>query len=237
MATPDGPVEAKIDSTRSHFILVVGRKGSGKSLLSHRLFVSYPYDKLVIDPHADTRKGAYFVDAKELEAPLPTRLIPWRDDDERGPNVWRFVPDHRSDTLVDDLDRAVGLAYLRRRMCVWVDEIGDVAGANRTGPFMREALHKGRHRQLTMIMAGPRPITVDPLVVSQADYAYVFDLPNPRDRRRVADNIGWDPKEFDRAVAGLPLHGYLRYDARAHELVSFPPLPIRAPRGASTKAT
>ncbi|MFL6144529.1 MAG: hypothetical protein ACJ72N_22035 [Labedaea sp.] len=202
---------------------VVGRKGSGKSLLCHRLFVSYPFDKLVIDPHADTRSGPYALEATELETPLPLRLLPL----DEGPTTWRYVPSHASPTVEDDMDRAVGLAYARRRMCCWIDEVGDVAGANRTGPHMREALHKGRHRDLTLIMAGPRPITVDPLVVSQADYVYVFDLPNPRDRRRVADNIGWDPKEFDAAVHGLGAYAYLRYDARAHDLVEFPPLPLR----------
>jgi hypothetical protein len=85
-------------------------------------------------------------------------------------------------------------------------------------------------------MCGIRPVGIDPLVIGQADYTYVFDLPQPQDRKRVAENIGWPPGEVDRAVEALPEHGYLRHDRKAHELVSFPPLPLRdraARRGAS----
>lgn len=226
MAGPNGEVESKLDPGQSHFITIVGRKGSGKSRLAHRLFASYPYDRLVVDPHADTRSagGGYHVEAEELTTPLPPRLLA-ADPDK--PTTWRFVPDPGSPTYRDDLDRAVGLAFAHRRTCCWVDEMGDVAPVNQTGPNVRRALRQGRHRQLTLIMCEIRPKNVDPLVVGQADYVYVFDLPQPMDRQRVAENIGWPAKELDTLVGGLPRHGYLRYDARAHELVEFPPLPLR----------
>ncbi len=224
------PIASRIDPGRSHFITIVGRKGSGKSMLAHRLFTTYPYDRVVADIHGDTvaKTSPYHVEAETLTAPLPWRL-PELSGDE-GPHTWRFVPDASSPTYQDDLDRLVGLAFMHRRTCLWIDEVAELTTANKTPPHFRRALRQGRHRDLTLIMCEIRPQKIDPLVISQADYVYIFELPNPRDRQRVADTIGWEPKDFDAAVNGLPQHGYLRYDARAQEhderLVEFPPLPV-----------
>ena len=86
-------------------------------------------------------------------------------------------------------------------------------------------LRQGRHHDLTNILITPRALTVDPLVLAQADWVYVFHTPNPADRKRVADCVGWDPKDFDDAHRGLVEHGYLRYDAALADLARFPPLP------------
>jgi len=71
---------------------------------------------------------------------------------------------------------------------------------------------------------------MDSLVLTQSDLVYVFKLPNPKDRRYVADVIGWEPEDFDLAVRELGDHEYLRYDDSESEesdmkLISLPPLP------------
>jgi hypothetical protein len=93
---------------------------------------------------------------------------------------------------------------------------------------MRRSLRQGRHREQTLILATPRPVTVDPLVIANANWVYVFKLPNPNDRKRVAETIGWEPKDFDAAVFDLSDFEYLRYDGKKDELVHLPPLPAEA---------
>ncbi|MCU1449327.1 MAG: hypothetical protein JWP02_1497 [Acidimicrobiales bacterium] len=239
MAEPR-PLESKFDPAKSNFVALVGRKGSGKSEIAERLFLSYPYDRLVVDPHKDTLPSGEHalpreLKVQELTTPLPPRLLSL----DEGPTTWRFLPDAGSETYYDDLDRAAGLAFNHSRkgapMCAWLDEMEDVTRVNRTGPFMRRALREGRHRRLTLLMPGIRPMGIDPLVVGQADWVFMFDTPQPQDRRRVAEGIGWDPKELDGLVHGLPKFGYLRYERAAHELVEFPPLPV-ARRRASPAA-
>lgn len=211
----------QLDARASHHIGIFGRKGSGKSVLAERFWTSYPRDRLVIDPTGDVDPGD--PKAHKLEPPLPARWPGSLDDDR---STLYFRPDPGHPTYEDDIDRALGLAFSHGNCLVWIDEAGEAAPANgsRKGNA-RRVLQQGRHRNLSSLWCAPRPITLDPLVIAQADYIAIFHLPNPADRRRCADVMGWDPAEIDEAHGLLVEHGYLWYDARAHELEVRPPIP------------
>lgn len=217
-------VSTTIDPSRSTYISIFGKKGQGKSMLAQRLFETWPHDELVIDITGDVSpkldKGRSY---DKVGSPLPAT---WPVRHDGKPSRLVFKPDPGDPLYRDELDRAIGLAYFHRRTLLWIEEVGEVLPVNKTGPHGRRALHQGRHRDLSLITTGPRPMAIDPLVINQSDYVYVFRLPNPDDRRRVADNIGWDPKEFDVAVARLGSYEYLRYSSADEELVHFPPLPL-----------
>ncbi len=232
--SPQGAiVESQLDPNKAVFVFVCGRKGTGKTELAKTLARSYPYDRLVIDPTHDIDDLDLDPERPEWEDldELPS-TFPGPDDDHERRRSLRYLPDPGSDTYDDDLDRAVGLAFFnpRRRTFLLCDEIAELTTPNRTGPHMRRALNQGRHRNLTMVMCGPRPKTINPLCISQADYVYVFQMPHPLDQEVVAHNIGWSPKDFQAKVNALGEHEYLRYDAVAAELTHWPPLPIAAAR-------
>lgn len=218
---PRPPLTTKLDPRRSAYVGIFGRKNSGKSFLASRFFAQYPFDKIVVDPSGDA-EGVD--DAEELTAPLPARLP--RGEAGR-PRTWRFVPDAGAPDFRDDLDRVIGLAlhHPRGRCALWLDELNLVSPSpNQTGPNMRRALYMGRHHGLTLYACGPRPMNIDPLVLSQSDYVAVFHLPNPADRARVASAIGIPPKEFDAWHAQIGEREFLWYDAAAHDAVILPPL-------------
>jgi hypothetical protein len=213
-------VRVQVDPSRSTFVTIFGRKGSGKSVLARRFWSTWPYDRLAIDPHNDLADDET---TRLIHDPLPLRLPGPVGDQERA--SLRYVPDMGSANHQDDMDRAVGLAFNHRRTLLWIDEVGDLTSANRTPPYMRRALHAGRHRDLSMLMCMPRPIDIDPLVISQADQIFFFHMPHTRDRERAAGTIGVARKDFDVAMDGLGEFEYLRYEMKTHELVHFPKLP------------
>jgi nucleoside-triphosphatase THEP1 len=229
---------SEIDPDKGAFVFATGKKGSGKSVLCRDLFDAFPYDRLVIDPTGDVTRDlrAAGVKVRQLADPLPGRWPASLDESEPYVTL-TYVPNmsQAPAAAVDDMDRALGLALAHRRTLVWIDEIGLMTRAQSTPPQLQSALHQGRHRQLTLIMAGPRPINIDPLCIAQADLIAVFALPNPRDRRRVAEEMGWPPAEFDAAVHGLGRHEYLWYDATAWNAATdqsgmlwhMPPIPLR----------
>lgn len=219
-----------LDPRKPLFASLLGKKGSGKSILARLLFDSYPYDRVVIDVNGDDGPAGEGV----ITLDEPPARWPESQREDREPMTLRYVPDAGSKTFVQDMDAVVGMAYAHGRCAVLIHEMGVLAEANKTPEHTRRALHQGRHRALTLIMCAPRPVTMDPLVIAQSDLVYVFKLPNPADRRRVADVIGWDPSDFDAAVNELGQHEYLRYDDSAPEpepgqqnlkLLHFPALP------------
>jgi hypothetical protein len=56
----------------------------------------------------------------------------------------------------------------------------------------------------------------------------VFHLPNPKDRERVADSIGFPPKRFHEAchAAWRTDHGFLLWDSDRRKLYEHEPLPL-----------
>ncbi|MFD9242738.1 hypothetical protein ACFV0D_12560 [Streptomyces sp. NPDC059556] len=220
-----------LDPVKGGHVFISGKKGQGKSVLARRLFDTYPYDRLVLDVTGDLtadfrRDGLPFTKLTPDTLPL---TFPKRHDDDR-PMTAVLAPDMGDEgTAMDQMDRALGLALDNRRTLVWVDEVGALTRVGKTPPNLRRALHHGRHRQLFLLLCGPRPIDVDPLCISQADIVATFRTPNPRDRQRIAENIGWPPVKFDQAVHQLGTHEYLWFDATApeEELLHMPPLPRR----------
>ena len=216
-----------IDPTKNQVITVIGKKGSGKSHAARHLFRSWPgSDRLILDITGDADPGA---DMDPI--PLPqdaTRLPPL--DKEKGPQVYRWIPDTRSPTFRDDLDRAIGMGLYPkdRPVLIWVDESGEVFPVNQVGPHGRTSLHQGRHHNLSMILCGPRAMGIEALCVGQADRVLIYNTPSPKDRERIAANIGVNParlsKELDETRRRGPFW-YLMYVAEEDQLYRCPPLP------------
>ncbi len=212
-----------IDPDRSTIALFVGRKGSGKSYAAERLYRAYPNDKLVLDITGDADPpGAVLIDE-------PAAKMPEGEDDE--PVNLRYKLDPGSHTFLDDADRAVGMALYpkERPSLLWVDEMGMVTSGNKTGPHTRRLLMASRHYRASALLCCPRPIDIDKLCVMQADLVFVYDLPDPDDRIKIAKCIGYPPVKFSEecdATFRRGDHWFLLWVTKEHRLYRMPPLPL-----------
>lgn len=228
---PDEVWYPELDDSRDQIALFVGRKGSGKSKAAREFFRQWPgVDKLVVDVNKDADPGddlAPTVLPVEVPHELPERRHP------DVPETYRWMASPLRDTFRADLDRVLGLALhpQLRRILLWVDEAGVVFKVQQVGRAGRTLLHQNRHYHASMLLCCPRPIDIDPLCISQADRIHMWDVPNPRDRQRIADNIGYPPRVVDEAlryVAEQGKHWSLLYvaDPDTRGLYAVPPLPL-----------
>ena len=225
-------------------ICCFGKKGSGKSVIARMILDSYPGDRIVLAANRD-------------DGPFPNEdqgIHVFRGGVDDFPKRWpehlrrdreyltlRFEFDTGSSTDIEDQDAVVELAMRHGNCALLVHEVGLLApvGKQSRYPFTKRLLHANRHHRVTALFCGPRPIDVNPLVIGQADVVYVFETQVVADRKRIADTIGWNLRDFEDGLDELGPHEYLRFDAREpkpegaeddRRLVIKPALPIEEVR-------
>ena len=231
-----------VDPTKNQLILCVGRKGSGKSQWAREAFRHWPgVDRLVIDPTGDADPGSprrasqpsnWADDLGTVKlTSLPTAMPPRRVVDGRPvPGVYRWVVDPLSPTVKEDRDRAVALGLFPkdRRTLLWIDEATKVLPAGATGPYGNLLLEQSRHFHCSALICCPRPLTIDPLCLAQADRVIMFDVPGSADRKRLSETLAWPHGQLVTLldeVRKLPFH-YLMYMASEHRMYLCPPIPM-----------
>lgn len=234
----------RFDPDAGAYLASFGPKGSGKSELNKRLFVSYPYDGLLVDHTGDADPGyrwteplppaleaiaARVVVEKGGEIPnqpgLEAEIAAAWQGEKPGPHKYRHEPNYLADDWLERSDRVIGLAYLHGRCDIFLDEIDDAAPTNQTPRFTRLTLRMGRHRAISLGMAGPRPIGVDPLVLSQPDVVTIHGPLHERDLARLAAQFHMSTAELGRLIQELEPFGYLAFFKAEREIQVRPALP------------
>lgn len=217
-----------IDPTSNQILAFFGRKGSGKSAAAREHFRMWPgVDRLVIDINGDADPGDD-LEATVLRGPLVQ--LPDREDD-RIPEVYRWIADPKSPSFREDIDKAIGACLFprERRVLMWVDEAGEAFPVNQTGPNGRLLLHQSRHFQTSALLCAPRPKGLDPLAYGQADRVLMFDVPSPLDRQRLADTCGIKPTKLTAVMDETNRRGdywSTMYHAADHSLYRLPPFEL-----------
>lgn len=225
--------KGELEISDGRLIFLTGKKKSGKSVMAKLIFSTYPGDRLIIDVAGDDGPFGEDVielhgDAEHLDEEWPHLRRRFDRDHRPLPMTLRYVPDAGSPSFLADIDAVLGMALKHSRelkdkdkmgVLVLIHEIGVCCPANRTQPHMRRSLMHNRHNHLSMLMCGPRPKDIDPLVLQQADLVYAFELLNKKDRERLAESVGWDPADWDAAMRELQRHEYLRFDANEEKPV------------------
>jgi hypothetical protein len=247
-----------LDPDKGAFVASFGPKGTGKSELITRLFARFPYNGLLIDYARDVDPQYRFtepippavhalanelgamgdVDPSSLGSFIDRLRVAWRGDPSKRFRKYRYVPNFVAKDWLERTDNYIGLAYLLERCAVELDEINEEAPVGSTPRWTRAMLRVGRHQRCSMLMAGPRPTDLDPMVLNQADVVTVHGQLHELDIRRMAKQLHLKDAELMSLIQNLaryergdsPLEGvgdFLAYFKRGGDLAIYPPLPPR----------
>lgn len=247
-----------LDPDKGAYVASFGPKGTGKSELITRLFARYPYNGLLIDYARDVDPNYRFtepmpgplhalarelgsmgdVDPSSLGGFVERLREAWRGEGSKRFHKYRYVPNFVAKDWLDQTDNYIGLAYLLERCAVELDEINEEAPVGRTPRWTRAMLRVGRHQRCSMLMAGPRPADLDPMVLNQADVVTIHGQLHELDVNRMAKQLHLSDREMMDAIRNLqrfergdsPLEGvgeFLAFFKRGGDLVIYPPLPPR----------
>lgn len=218
-----------LDWSRPSIITAWGTKGSGKSVLNRLVFRSWDLDAVCVDVNGNADPGPH---AEKLDGDLP-KSFPERltlPGEPSRPRVLHYRAHPADPSYRLKLDQAVRLALYpqRKRTLLWAGEVDEFHQGGQPVPHLKTVLRQNRHYNVTALFDGPRPVFVHPLCLAQSDLVAVFHLPNPRDRERIADSIGFPPKLFHEAAHGCwrTEHAFLLWDSRAKRLYEHEPLPL-----------
>lgn len=228
-----------LDHSRPMWITAFGRKGGGKSVFNREIYKSYPGDKIAIDVNGNAAPGddAEKITAADLRKQWPTpATVP---GEKRKRRNLHYLADPGSDTYYEDLDRAVQMALLPKDhpVMLWAGEAGELMPNGNSRPATRRLLRQSRHHNVSVLFDDPRPVWLDKLVLLQSNLIALFEMPDPDDRKRVAQTTGHEPREFERICLETWERGEFWYllintDApRGKRLWRCAPLPVDAAAG------
>ncbi len=165
-------------ATRS---IVVGTTGSGKTVLMQKLALECHERQpvLVLDP-----KGRW---------ELPDFAEVWAGPDESPPDGSYVVYRPRfGANIPGDADKIGKMVFEMGDTCVVIDEVFPLLGADTVQgpPGLKWLYTMGRGKNITMIAGVQRPASIPVYFVSECEQAYVFNLRNPDDRKRLAGYFG-----------------------------------------------
>lgn len=137
----------------------------------------------------------------------------------------RFVPRDPADRAAYDV--VYQWAFENFPRYVWLDEPEWAAPANGYCRWANTYQVQGAKRMCGHIINATRPRNVMRSSVAMAAHLMAFFLPQPEDRRYLAELVGIPADVFDSQMLALPPHGFLWYHQAARTLTVCPPLRVR----------
>lgn len=171
-----GDVPARI--RRGDRVTIVGRTGSGKSVLARTLLRAYSRAVLV-DP-----KGRATLDDWPIVYGSEAFVASWPG----SPRI--IVRLGAGEDRRKWLDAIAWHVFRHGETALNLDDTMGVVSANQGAPGLEACLGQGREIGITGIVCTQRPTRVPPAIMSEADHVFVFTLNRRDDRDTVSETIG-----------------------------------------------
>jgi hypothetical protein len=154
---------------------VFGKRGYGKSTLCRALLSETAGRRLVIDPLDEYPEFMAVDDWAEFEQALQRQPGGYR---------WRIVPGPET-----NMDVVFQLAYRVGDMTIMIEETRQFQSVHTLSEPLRALALWGRHRKVTLVVVGQRPVLINADLFSQIEVLYLFRITDHRDLATLSNYI------------------------------------------------
>lgn len=178
-------------------IIIIGKRGSGKSFLTNKLIETEPRF-IVYDTMSEYERGVVFGAENYNEF-----LEFWRKTYRS-----RFRLIYRPLKPDAEIDRVCDLVYDLGNCCFVVEEIDCYCSSNQISDKFAAIIQRGRHKNITLIGVTQRPYGINRLLTAMAKEVYVFNTNEPRDREYLRTLLG---QEIEPKLDALKQYEYVHW--------------------------
>lgn len=180
-------------------VFTVGKTGSGKTFFNE--YLTGDIARLIaLDPKPSLKKWEDLETVTSVDSASIRALM-------RGENRRVRVPGNgRFEAWIPWLD----LIWRMGNVTCYADEINLIVPPKRTIFEWNRLYQQGRERGIGMWASTQRPVDVPKVSITEADWVFMFMLKNRADRKRVADDSGFDELN----VPIRDAHGFYTVNAR-----------------------
>lgn len=215
---------------RSDSVAIIGRNGSGKSVLAWWLFAPVTGQKIFINVKGDEDMNRRLLERHGEDNVCIVRGDVDAIDWTKPVIVYVF----RSVVSIDECDALYAALLRRSDLTIWLDEAYGPTTQARIPDHLALVLQHGRSRNLRHLALMQRPVRVAPMILTEASHIIFYPIGfNARDRDFIAAEMGETGQSLRAIIAELTTnrsrygdYPCLWYDRRANTIYLRPSVPF-----------
>lgn len=191
-------------------ILIMGRRGCGKSYLAQRLQKIWPR-RVILDTLADYNEGEIVRSFSEFCEKMQELK---KSAANKFTVVYKFNPE--SELTDAEFNEILRVCYYFSGLQIVIEEIHNFASPHRLPKWLRNCLLTGRHQNISIMVSTQRPGELNKTILSQSTHIFCGQITEGND----LDYLKKFLKNYAEKLISIPARRFLYFgpDGRVQEI-------------------
>lgn len=191
-------------------ILIMGRRGCGKSYLSKRIQSVWPR-RIIIDSLSEYTEGIHVFNFGEYSDTLKYHK---NVSSQNFEIVYQFDPEN--ELSEEEFNQVLRLAYYYGNVQVVIEECQLYSNPHKMPMWLKNSLLTGRHQNMSLLFTTQRPGELNKTILSQCAHIFCGQINEGNDLRYVSSFLGAESEKLNQ----LPERQFLYFSDQGVRQVS-----------------